>query len=94
MTAKVTVTEAQRTQAYRQAIGNYAARASQTAPTARQMAASQSRQIQPQQDHGPRAIKHELLSMLHARSNSGTVRLGDVSRAFDALVRDSRLSDR
>ncbi len=36
-----------------------------------------------------RTMKHEFLSMLHARSNSGAVRIKDVSRVFDELTRGS-----
>lgn len=81
------VTEAQRMQAYQRAISNYATTIMQTAPTARQMAQAVSATPK---DHPPHGMKHELLAMLQARSNSGTVRLRDVSRVFDELVRDSR----
>jgi hypothetical protein len=98
MDAKMIVTEAQRANAYQRAIRNFPLEvksAPQTAPhdddTAQQKAASQ-----PAQDpkHPPHNMKHEFLSMLHACSNSGAVRLRDVSRVFDELTGDSTRATR
>jgi len=40
------------------------------------------------------SMKHEFLSMLHACSNSGAVKLRDVSRVFDELTGDSTRATR
>lgn len=42
----------------------------------------------------PHNMKHEFLSMLHACSNSGAVKLRDVSRVYDELTRRSTRATR
>ncbi|MFD1341986.1 hypothetical protein [Litorisediminicola beolgyonensis] len=81
-------TETQRVSAYRSAQANYAAAlkvapaasAAQAAPTEAPQAPEQT--VEARQADEKR-IKFELLRRLHAASNAGTVKLRDVSRAFD-----------
>jgi hypothetical protein len=79
-------TEAQRARAYRQAIGNYAAVAPSIAPAPAPAAPRPAeRAAAPAQP--PRRVKHEILARLHARSNSGAVKLRDVSWVIDEVTR-------
>jgi hypothetical protein len=98
MDAKMIVTEAQRANAYQRAVQNFPmdARnrpqaASHYAETEQHKAASQPAQ---EPKHPQRSMKHEFLSMLHACSNSGAVKLRDVSRVFDELTGDSTRATR
>ena len=98
MDAKMIVTEAQRANAYQRAIRNFPLEvkngqqtASHYVETAQQQATSQPAQ---EPKHPPHSMKHEFLSMLHACSNSGAVKLRDVSRVFDELTGDSTRATR
>ena len=61
-----------------------------------QTAAQHKAAHQPAQDSKspPHNMKHEFLSMLHACSNAGAVKLRDVSRVYDELTGDTKRSTR
>lgn len=98
MDAKMIVTEAQRANAYQQAIRNFPVEAGNRSQTATQHADTPQHRTKPEpaqeQKRPMHSMKHEFLSMLHACSNSGAVKLRDVSRVYDELTADSAQATR